>query len=495
MNSSSQNYQQWPGYWPQEGQQQQQQQPQQQQHQQPQIDPRDGLADGLAAVNFQPSPQYTHDVSHTMPGSNLGVNSFYTYGADPNRQYIQTVPLSLTNQYVPSPNQYIYPQQHLAYPQQQPANKGRGKTSEPYSKHRPRHSRNASSRDVNKDRTMPKRQNTKIQSIEPVDDTQPFYTPPPVQNTVSPDDTTFASGSPASPGKHKSHKSSTAKHRKEHREDITASFRPAAPQVQSLPAPAVQDPNSDSAAQSFLEDVDGYGTGSLSNFDPSADLTHDPYTFSPNEDGTGQQTPRPGSPRNDMVSTYGYEDASGAPDGGVLDERYAVVPSNRFVPGEVFKTVWSEPLGSSKNESMTEFEERSHLGQRFYMGIRRFIVVANDEGHCTCVPILTYERRGCTKKGVKPAKHGVIYHRGAKPRYVEGEPELGFSPVQMELDHPSEKLAPQSRVNYSKLVTVEHNVKVFFVGRVRRDHFDNIVQDAVDKCWSDKRRDHRHSRY
>jgi hypothetical protein len=24
-------------------------------------------------------------------------------------------------------------------------------------------------------------------------------------------------------------------------------------------------------------------------------------------------------------------------------------------------------------------------GERFYVGFRRFIVVANDEGHCTCV--------------------------------------------------------------------------------------------------------------
>jgi hypothetical protein len=35
------------------------------------------------------------------------------------------------------------------------------------------------------------------------------------------------------------------------------------------------------------------------------------------------------------------------------------------------------------------YTERMQLendwGEKFYVGFRRFIVVANDEGHCTCV--------------------------------------------------------------------------------------------------------------
>lgn len=50
-----------------------------------------------------------------------------------------------------------------------------------------------------------------------------------------------------------------------------------------------------------------------------------------------------------------------------------------------------------------------------------------------------------------------------------------------------EKLARESRVNYSKLVSVEHNFLVFFIGRVHRNDWQ-IVLDAVDYCWAQKSR-------
>jgi len=46
----------------------------------------------------------------------------------------------------------------------------------------------------------------------------------------------------------------------------------------------------------------------------------------------------------------------------------------------------------------------------------------------------------------------------------------------------TEKLAKESRVNYSKLVTVEHNIRVFFIGRIASEDFD-IVTHAVNECW------------
>ncbi|KAK3685666.1 hypothetical protein B0T22DRAFT_225838 [Podospora appendiculata] len=215
------------------------------------------------------------------------------------------------------------------------------------------------------------------------------------------------------------------------------------------------------------------------------------------EDAGGQATPRPASP---AVATlpgnyeYGVNAIATDPTTGhglteELDARYVVEASNRFMPGEVFKILWSEPLGAGgRTENMSVWGERSHLGQKFYIGFRRFIVVANDEGHCTCVPILTYERRACTKRGVKPQKHGIVCQVGSRPRAIEGEPKLGFRPVRMALDYPSEKLAPESRVNYSKLVTVEHNVKVYFIGRIVREDFEEVVSQAVDSCWQGKKR-------
>jgi hypothetical protein len=54
-----------------------------------------------------------------------------------------------------------------------------------------------------------------------------------------------------------------------------------------------------------------------------------------------------------------------------------------------FQVLWPEPVGGGRgsrdSETTSEVEEPEHMGQKFYAGFRQFIVVANDEGHCTCV--------------------------------------------------------------------------------------------------------------
>lgn len=100
-------------------------------------------------------------------------------------------------------------------------------------------------------------------------------------------------------------------------------------------------------------------------------------------------------------------------------------------------------------------------------------------------PILTYGSRGCRKSGVKPNKHGIVHEVGRSARRVDGEPPLGFPPVQVQLTQDGEKLSKESRVNYSKLVTVEHNVAVFFIGSVVHASWP-IVEDAVNQCWDQK---------
>ena len=105
---------------------------------------------------------------------------------------------------------------------------------------------------------------------------------------------------------------------------------------------------------------------------------------------------------------------------------------------------------------------------------------------------MTYERQGCNKRGVKPLKHGIIYQAGKKPRMLPGEPRLGFDPVRVHLREKTEQLIKESRVNYAKLQTVEHNFRVFFIGKVDADDFANIVRPAVDICWGNK---WRHTNY
>ena len=92
---------------------------------------------------------------------------------------------------------------------------------------------------------------------------------------------------------------------------------------------------------------------------------------------------------------------------------------------------------------------------------------------------------GLKKKGVLPEKHGIAYLEGTKPMQLEGEPKLGFPPVRIKLHAEGETLHSASRINYSKLYTVEHNVKVFILGAVNLSDW-HLVPNAVDACWRKK---------
>ncbi|POS79376.1 hypothetical protein DHEL01_v202224 [Diaporthe helianthi] len=170
-----------------------------------------------------------------------------------------------------------------------------------------------------------------------------------------------------------------------------------------------------------------------------------------------------------------------------LDGRYQVQPSMKFEPGNVFKVMWSEPKGGTIPGGGSRFSDtllQDHLSG-VWTGFRRFIVIRNGEGHCSCVPILTYGKLGCLKNGVKPHHHGIVFENGQQPIRLPNEPSLRFEPIRMEMN-PGEHISEESRVNYSKLVTVEHNVKVLFVGNVLYEDWP-IVQQAVDECWDSKK--------
>lgn len=142
----------------------------------------------------------------------------------------------------------------------------------------------------------------------------------------------------------------------------------------------------------------------------------------------------------------------------------------------------------------------------FWTGFRRFIIIRNTAGHCLCVyvsspernpnksgrailstglssPIYSYQNQGCAKPGVKAEHHGVIHEIGNPP--VAREPGLGFDSVRARTTaDDTEPLKDTSRVNYSKIVTVEHNVKVMFVGEILQEDW-HIVANAVKTCCFD----------
>jgi hypothetical protein len=89
---------------------------------------------------------------------------------------------------------------------------------------------------------------------------------------------------------------------------------------------------------------------------------------------------------------------------------------------------------------------------------------------------LTYGGQGTLKRGVHPEHHAIIY-TGKSPVILDGE-QITKRSIQMESNNKRHgKLDETSRINYAKLYTVEHNVKVHFIGKIAAKHEQRIVTD------------------
>ncbi|KFY44233.1 hypothetical protein V495_03558 [Pseudogymnoascus sp. VKM F-4514 (FW-929)] len=172
--------------------------------------------------------------------------------------------------------------------------------------------------------------------------------------------------------------------------------------------------------------------------------------------------------------------------GGRTNE-FKVCDSSFFKHGYVFKVLWSEPRGSQNRDDDGEgysamkswLTRTQYIGETPYTSIRRFVICKAYNGHALCLPILTYSKRGSDKPGIKPEHHAIIYtelnqanrsrnHRQT-PQVSEGETPLPNTPIRVEPNAARHQLNMWSRLNYAKVYTIEHNVKVCFVGRIHKN--------------------------
>lgn len=104
-------------------------------------------------------------------------------------------------------------------------------------------------------------------------------------------------------------------------------------------------------------------------------------------------------------------------------------------------------------------------------------------------PIVTYGRQGVAKRGVKKVEHGIIYTGKVAPQPssaelpARGETGMQPVPIRVDADEKSERLDPLSRVNYGRVYTVEHNVKVATFGMVHASSMDHLKNQFRD-VWA-----------
>ncbi|KAF2453988.1 hypothetical protein BDY21DRAFT_116516 [Lineolata rhizophorae] len=159
-----------------------------------------------------------------------------------------------------------------------------------------------------------------------------------------------------------------------------------------------------------------------------------------------------------------------------------------FKFGKVLKVLWPEPLGD-ENAKVTIITDS--FGERYATKIRWFVVIREGNDSCSCLPIQTYSRKGVAKPTVKKNDHAIIYTgkkcpvptRDEKPS--QGEKGMRPYAIRVEPRDPSYSMDPLSRINFGKVYTLEHNVKVYDFGKVHKDSRVALKQQFLD-VWVDK---------
>ncbi|KAF7916521.1 hypothetical protein EAE99_009703 [Botrytis elliptica] len=182
-----------------------------------------------------------------------------------------------------------------------------------------------------------------------------------------------------------------------------------------------------------------------------------------------------------------------------LDPRYKVYGGFRLQDdfwkvGRVFMMLWTEPAqpkvpenGGTRNGSHFS---TTFLGQQAYSEIRRFVVVIKGYGNSVCCPIQTYSGQATLKPNLPaPRRHTIIHTTPQAPKQLsylanDGQSiseDLVLDPIQVNSERthePEGELNLLSRLNYSKVYTVEHYVRVLNIGMVASNSISTFLDQS-----------------
>lgn len=151
-------------------------------------------------------------------------------------------------------------------------------------------------------------------------------------------------------------------------------------------------------------------------------------------------------------------------------------PSRFFGIGRVFKTLWIEPAGSTATDTDQRPYHTVGYGQQqlAYAKVRRFVVIRKRLHSCLCLMISTYGGQGAAKEDARSQDHAVVYSsQFPEPLPRPGE-NITFGSFPVIIEEPGEVLGVMSRLDFGKVYTVEHNVKVLRIGRIWPDQIKRL---------------------
>lgn len=158
-----------------------------------------------------------------------------------------------------------------------------------------------------------------------------------------------------------------------------------------------------------------------------------------------------------------------------LNPNFRVHPRDEFAWGRVFEILSTELIEASNEYDPvlgSELQEEQWSSGKHGGGSRRFIIIRQRKGHCVCLAIDTYGGLGTTKAGIT-GDHAIAFTE--MPVKFDDEDDSFFSrPIRIVSYDPQHRLHVASRLNYTRLYSVEHNVKVWFIGSVHPDSEEEL---------------------
>lgn len=232
-------------------------------------------------------------------------------------------------------------------------------------------------------------------------------------------------------------------------------------------------PTSNQASQAYLDDT--RYCGSVGDFGPLEIVTKQFATTSITKEQSYSTT---ATSTSDSIQAKPNSQRATIP----YNSYQIINDGNRFFKvGRVFRCLWAEPAGSNAREFL--FATPSTGGEKIFSKDRHFVVVREQRGSCTCVAINTYGRQGTTKPGVAAGDHAAVYDnkKFSKPTLARGE-RLSRDAFPIIVEVTGENIDPMSRINFGRVYTVEHNVKVIKIGRIPNEHLDRLKKSFV-QCF------------
>ncbi|PQE16489.1 heterokaryon incompatibility protein [Rutstroemia sp. NJR-2017a BBW] len=183
----------------------------------------------------------------------------------------------------------------------------------------------------------------------------------------------------------------------------------------------------------------------------------------------------------------------------VLDPRYSLVDYGFWKVGRVFMMLWTEPAGVNAQRAGTK--NYSHisetwLSEKAYSEIRRFVVVKDNHGNCSCLGWATLKNNL-----PDPENHAIIYTTRSPPKPYSYQDDIKGLVTEQLLKDPikvnSERtdkdgtLHERSRINYTKTYTVEKEVRVLNIGMVDKKSMVALMEASPFKYSGSGSRNHR----